>query len=272
MQKLQAGNVLGCDIRNNNGQVDFSGFKASGIQFVYVKATEGVDFLDPFFEQNVQKVKAAGLPVGAYHFATPGTAPNDAVAQAQFFLNAIQGKDLELCPVLDLEHHANEVAMSASQLVEWVQAFRSTVEAAVKMKVCLYTAKGYADANQGFNQALCDMPLWNASYWETPPANVTLPDFGGWTDWVMWQFTDSGTLPGVNGAVDLNYARSIAAIRVSLEDQYNVFQKQNDKEVFLRSFVNYDDAVAYAKQWAMGSVVRISDNQWMWDNFPKQQA
>ena len=76
----------------------------------------------------------------------------------------------------------------------------------------------------------------------------------------------------MNGPVDLNYARSIAAISLPLQDRYNVFQLQNDKQVFLKSFVHYEDAVAYAKQWAMGCVVRIGDNEWMWDNYPKQNV
>lgn len=263
MRQLQASDILGVDLSNNQGHVDFSGFHQAGIRFVFLKATEGNGYTDTYFSTNVQSAKAADLPVGAYHFAHP--ASNSAEDEANFFLSTIKGHDLELCPVLDLETGT----LPADQLVTWVKTFRNIVEEATSMRLILYTGLGYAGTENNFNNALSDMPLWNANYHTSNLAAVTLPNFGGWTDWVMWQYTDSGTLPGVNGHVDLSYARSLDAISQSLKPQYNVFQKQNDKQVLLKSFVDQTDAVNYAKQWELGSVVRISDNEWIWDNYPK---
>lgn len=262
MQPLQSNNILGADVSNNNGSVDFSSFPASGIQFVYLKATEGSNFVDPYFSSNVAGVKAAGLPVGAYHFAHAAT--NSAETEAKLFLNTIKGHDLELCPVLDMEYGY----LAPDKLVTWITTFKNIVEAETNMRMILYTALGYGHSENDFNDALSNIPLWNANYHSGDLTAVTLPDFGGWTDWVMWQFTDSGTLQGVNGYVDLSYARSLEAITQSLKPQYNVYQKQNDQQVFLQSFVDQTDAINYAKQWEMGSVVRISDNEWIWDNYP----
>jgi len=257
MQALQAHNIMGVDISNHQGNVDFSKFKAQGIQFVYVKASEGSTFKDPYLVNNVTKANAAGIPVGAYHFARPDN--NSADKEAQWYLSVIKGLKLDLCPVLDIEVGT----IGANALVGWIKRFREIVENELQMRVILYTGKWFADMKNGFNNALADMPLWYANYTSGNLATVQLPNFGGWTDWTIWQFTDKGAVVGVNGGVDMNYARSLDAIRQSLKPQFNVYQ--NDK--FLRSFVNQADAVSYAKQWENASVVRISDNEWIWDNY-----
>ena len=61
---------LGIDVSNWQGYIDYSQVKASGVEVVYIKASEGTTFKDPYFEYNYENAKANGLKVGFYHFLT----------------------------------------------------------------------------------------------------------------------------------------------------------------------------------------------------------
>src|SRR5437870_4671048 len=60
--------IQGMDVARYQGAVDFGKAHAAGVRFVYMKATEGADYLDPAFRQNWAKARAAGMAHGAYHF------------------------------------------------------------------------------------------------------------------------------------------------------------------------------------------------------------
>ena len=96
--------VLGIDISAHNGDINFEKVAADGISFVIIKATEGGTFKDKKFVENLQKARAAGLKVGAYHFFrfdTPG------YMQGLNFLNSLRGRKLDLPVAIDIEECAN---------------------------------------------------------------------------------------------------------------------------------------------------------------------
>ena len=211
MQALKPTDILVADLSQYQGLVNFTNFKAWGVQAVIVKATEGITYKDPEFASHVSGAKAAGLPVGAYHFAHPDQ--NSADQEAAFFLSSIKGHELALSPILDMESGK----LPAHTLVLWIKRFRQLVEAETGKRLVLYTGKWYADTVGDFENALSDMPLWVSYYVdESKRAGTVLPDFGGWTDWAMWQWTDKGTVGGVTGPVDLSYARSLDVISQSI--------------------------------------------------------
>lgn len=196
---MSAGKVKGIDVSHHNGAINWSQVKSAGVQFVYIKATEGRTYTDPTFLTNVKGVKAAGLKVGAYHFANPANRASDDAAN---FINALKKIDYDLMPVLDLE--SAPTGMTAAQLVAWAKDFLSRVEAATGKRAMIYTGVWFANKYAGFNSALADRPLW-VSYYKT-----TLPSsFAGWTKWTAWQYTDSGKIVGISGNVDLNIAESL---------------------------------------------------------------
>ena len=81
------GNIYeGIDVSGWQGNVDYAQVASSGIQVVYMKASEGIDFVDPYFEQNYENAKANGLKVGFYHYLT-ARSNEAAVAQANFCIN-----------------------------------------------------------------------------------------------------------------------------------------------------------------------------------------
>ena len=81
----------GIDVSSWQGKIDFSQVKASGIEVVYIKSSEGFRSVDSYFEQNYTNAKNAGLKVGFYHYVTARSV-EDAVKQANFFVSTISGK------------------------------------------------------------------------------------------------------------------------------------------------------------------------------------
>lgn len=63
-------NIQGIDVSNWQGYIDYSAVKSSGIEIVYIKASQGTGYKDPYFEINYQNAKDNGLKVGFYHFLT----------------------------------------------------------------------------------------------------------------------------------------------------------------------------------------------------------
>ena len=81
----------GIDVSAYQGDIDFNLVKEAGIDIVYIKSSEGSGFVDPYFEQNYQNAKNAGLSVGFYHYVTARSV-EEAVSQANFFAKTISRK------------------------------------------------------------------------------------------------------------------------------------------------------------------------------------
>lgn len=183
--------VQGIDVSHYQGTVSWPQVKAAGIQFAFAKATDGVTWVDPDFTANWAGMKAAGILRGAYHFFEPD---DDAGQQAQLFLATVQLESGDLPPVLDVE----TAAATSADLWQGVQTWLDQVQAATGLPPILYMSPGFANENDA-PASLVTYPLWVAEYGVAEP---TLPS--GWTQWLIWQSSQSGTVNGVTGAVDLD--------------------------------------------------------------------
>jgi GH25 family lysozyme M1 (1,4-beta-N-acetylmuramidase) len=207
MQTVQPSYVLGVDISNNNGHVDMTAWKDNGVRFVYTKASEGATFKDGLMIENITKAKSAELPIGVYHFVRPSR--NSVAAEANNFIAQLKKAPTELLPVLDVED-TNYVG-TASALIAWVKEFVNQVHAATGKTCMIYTGKWYADRFGGFSE-LSTFKLWTAYYPATRTETTAPESYGGWTSYTAWQYTEKGTLPGVAGNIDMNYAVSLEAL------------------------------------------------------------
>ena len=195
--------LLGVDVSHHQGNINWSLVKSSGKVYAYVKASEGMTYTDPKFVTNMTNGTAAGVIMGAYHFARPDN--NTALQDANNFLNNAGPYigDGFLPPVLDLEDIAGKPALStqftSSQLTAWVQTWMNKVESQTGVKPMIYISSSYANFLQS---SLNTYGLWipkpNTSP-STPPTNL-----GNWNTWVFKQYSWEGNVPGISGAVDLN--------------------------------------------------------------------
>ena len=74
----------GIDVSNWQGYINYEEVKRDGIEIVYIKASEGTNYKDPYFDVNYQNAKNNGLKVGFYHFLT-AINTEEAEEQAKFF-------------------------------------------------------------------------------------------------------------------------------------------------------------------------------------------
>lgn len=192
------------DVSHWEGSIDWNQVKQSGISASYMKATEGTSYTDPTYAQYVQNASAAGLLVGAYHFAHPEQ--NDPIVEAKHFVDVLNQYHTDLMPVLDLESPSSPTnTITGSYVSNWARTFINYVQQTTGKRVMLYTGRWYVN---GFNiTGLSDVPIWVAKYGSTLP--TTLSDWKGWNS---WQYTDSGNVNGV-GTVDMSVTTSLDGLK-----------------------------------------------------------
>ena len=174
--------------------IDWSKVRTDGQSFAFVKATEGGDWVNPHYVEDVQAAHAAGLKTGAYHYARPST---DAKTQAANFAAQIAlAPDQTLPPALDIEVDEGK---SAAQLEQWIEEFTSELKRLTGRTPMIYTYKYFWMGQMNNSQKFSDMPLWLAAYQDQAPDAV-----GGWTKLSFWQRSGSGKVAGIPTDVDMN--------------------------------------------------------------------
>lgn len=220
--------ILGMDVSHWEEKVDWLLLKSVGVEFVFIKASQGNYLRDPMLKSHVAGASAAGLMVGAYHWCDPNI---DARAQAEYSLQQIEG--LPICFLAaDVEQHWQDWQEwrqgHITKQVPPVQISRNAQEIAnywkskAKLPVIIYTRASFVNTYAAPAQAwLPNFPLWVAHYpYQPTRIQTTWDDFKakhlpgiqspalptGCHDWQFWQFTgDKFYLPGVSGAIDLNF-------------------------------------------------------------------
>lgn len=186
--------LKGIDVSQYQGNIDFSKVKASGVDFVIIKAGHGryANQKDPCFDQNYKSAKAVGLKVGAYWYSYADSS-SDAVTEAQACLQVIKGKAFEMPIYFDLEEQS-QFAKGGNFCDNLVKSFCTTLENAGYF-AGLYISR--SPLQNYISSAVANRyALWIAEYGSKCNYNGT---FG------MWQYTSSGRVNGIGGNVDMDY-------------------------------------------------------------------
>lgn len=183
--------VRGIDVSHHQGRIDWARVRASGQYFAYIKASEGADFRDTRFADNWRLARESGLVTGAYHFFTfcsPG------LLQAENFLSVAPSEHTALPLAVDVEFTGNCVGWeSVDEIRRELALFVSHLEAQVGHAPVLYTTE---DVRRTLVPAeLHQHRYWIRSLWGRP---------GRGLESFFWQFSDTGSVPGIRGEVDLN--------------------------------------------------------------------
>lgn len=186
--------VHGIDVSHYQELIDWSdvaSMKISGItlQFAFIKATEGDEKVDSFFEYNWKESKRNKLLRGAYHFYRPNI---NSRLQAQNFINTVKMKAGDLPPVLDIEVTGKYSMNNTRQgLKNWLKI----IENHYGVKPIIYTNLNYYKKHLAGHFE--DYPLWIAQYGR---ADITLNT----NQWTFWQYSDQGQVNGIGGNVDFD--------------------------------------------------------------------
>ncbi len=192
------GETHGIDVSHHQETVDWGAVAASGVHFVYCKATEGVDYVDPLFLENWRGARAAGLRVGPYHMFRPEDAAEDQVTNLVTTLETAGYEPGDLPPVLDIESVSTIAEVSRDELHTRVVAMLREMEERLGRRPVVYTNPSFWRGYLSDTYALAGYPLWLADYVDAPRPE----ELPGWKDWTFWQFTEQGRIEGVPTAVD----------------------------------------------------------------------
>ncbi|MEO0600571.1 MAG: GH25 family lysozyme [Myxococcota bacterium] len=188
--------VQGLDVSHHQGVIDWPRVARDGrFRFVWIKATEGGDFVDPRFAINWREAGSAGFVVGAYHFFTlcrPGT------EQAENLLSVLPEVDGATLPVaVDLELGGNCGARpSRTAFASELGAFLEAVERRTGRPSVLYTTFEFHEAYLT-GADLDARPWWVRSVFTRPGPLDGQP-------WHVWQYLPRGRVDGIEGVVDQN--------------------------------------------------------------------
>jgi len=189
----------GIDVSNHQGAIDWNFVAQSGVQFAFIKATEGGTYQDRFYDQNIRGARAAGIVAGPYHFFRP---KGPVKLQIENFLKVVgKTERADLPPALDLEVPNDWGHFKVPQRVEMICEFLSSIKTALGRNPIIYMSASFSEDVLSESPALSGYPLWVAHHTPAPKPWVPKP----WTHWTFWQHTDKGTINGINGAVDLNW-------------------------------------------------------------------
>jgi lysozyme len=153
--------VHGIDVSYYQGKIDWQKVKAMKeddvhVTFAFIKATEGLLNVDPYFLRNWREAPKAGIKVGAYHFFRP---KRSGLWQANFFLQTANFEKGDLPPVVDIE---SLDGVSPGKMRKELNAFIIQIEEKTKVKPIIYSGlKFYQDNLMGFYD---DYPFWVAHY------------------------------------------------------------------------------------------------------------
>lgn len=176
--------------------IDWQAVAASGQKFAFIKATEATGYVNPFFSTDSFKAQEAGIMPGSYHYAKPSI--GSARAQAQYYAATLAtGPQPSLPPVLDLEESGG---LTVEQLQQWVREFVDEIRIQTGRDPIMYTYYSFWIDKMGDTTEFSHLPLWLAYYSDTLPEYIP----GGWDQPTFWQYSDSGSVNGIQTKVDLN--------------------------------------------------------------------
>jgi len=185
--------TFGIDVSKWQADIDWADVKADGVKYAFIRVSHGVNTIDAFFDDNWEGAGAQGILRGAYQFFEPG---QNAMTQADILLDRmgpLQPGDLP--PVIDVESHGN---LPAAEVAAAVKTWVDHVEAELGVKPIVYTGR-YFWQDYVKSPAFADYPLWIAHYTSGCP-NLPLQ----WADWTFHQYSDKGSVDGVDGPCDVN--------------------------------------------------------------------
>lgn len=186
----------GIDVSHWQGYIDYSEVRRSGIEVVYIKASQGTNIKDAYFEINYENAKANGLKVGFYHFLT-ATNTEEAEQEARFFASVISGKTPDCKLVMDYETFGGVGVQESNEIA---QVFLETTRRLTNKDIIIYS--DLSNSQSRFSSELAEnYELWLAYY----SGEERLREIETrWNNYIGLQYSDRGRINGISGAVDLD--------------------------------------------------------------------
>ena len=190
--------LKGIDVSEHQGAINWSQVKASGVHFAMIRGGYGRNNVDKYFHANAKGATAAGIPIGMYWFSYAYTV-DMARNEAKYAVALAKQYNVTWPIAFDLEYDTvsyaakNGVTITKSMATQMAKAFCEEIKAA-GYNTMNYTNPDYL--NRYFDQSQLPYDVWLAQYASQPSIS----------DMSIWQYSSSGSVPGISGRCDMNYA------------------------------------------------------------------
>ncbi len=202
--------LFGIDVSKWQGTINWAQVKAGGVQYAFIRVSDGITTIDEKFPANWAGAKANNIPRGVYQFFRPN---RDAIEQARIVIDHLDMYGMgELPPVIDVEATGDQTpAVVAQQVGLWIDEIETTLG----VRPIIYSGSYFWDDNVK-STAFSDYPFWIAHY--TSASCPRLP--AAWADWTFWQYSSTGTVSGISGDCDMNrYAGTLEELLDLVPDE-----------------------------------------------------
>jgi lysozyme len=195
---INEGTTTGIDVSEFQNNIDWQQVQKSGVNFAFIRATDGTTIQDSDFVQNWQGAEKTGVLVGPYHYFTT-TSP--VASQITNFVSTVKQVDAgNLPPVLDVEDPAQFSKYTVPQRVAMIQQWLDGVQQQLGVQPMLYMSSNFSAGVLNNAPQFDKYKLWVADY--TTAAQPIVPE--PWKNWDFWQHADNGQVPGITGGVDMD--------------------------------------------------------------------
>lgn len=211
------------DVSSNNGTIDWNEVAKDGVTDVVIRLSLGFNTKDSKADAYSKAAAKAGIRVSYYHFAYPdkktgGTVVADAKNEALYFTGLFKNGGMTAPHWLAVDFEKWEGGadspLNKTEYLQWVVTFLHEVYQVTGKTCLLYSNTPYLNSHLPATHGLGQVPLWISNYNLIP--KPPLPK--GWTNYYMWQYTESGKIRGINGKCDMN-KRSMEETLAKLADK-----------------------------------------------------
>lgn len=185
----------GIDVSQWQRNINFSDVADDNIYIVYIKATQGNNYIDPYFEKNYANAKKNNLKIGVYHYLTARSI-EEAIDEALFFSSVISKKSFDCKLAMDFESFGS---LNKEEINNISETFLEKVKELTNQELIIYS-DSFNSKNIFSTKLASKYPIWIAEYGVSKPAKNK-----NWDLWQGFQYSDKGRVKGINGYVDKDY-------------------------------------------------------------------
>ena len=181
--------VQGIDVSHYQGAIDWTQIQDQGIDFAFIKATEGSSYVDECFYENWRAAGQTELMIGAYHFFS---FDSDARIQAALFIDTVGDLSNKITPVIDVEFYGDKWndPPEKGDVTEQLETMLLILEEYYHAKPVIYTT--YSVYYQYIKGGFKEYPLWIRNVYFPPDWHMK-------GEWTFWQYTDTAVMDGYAG-------------------------------------------------------------------------
>jgi GH25 family lysozyme M1 (1,4-beta-N-acetylmuramidase) len=223
--------MKGIDVSKHNDVINWGEVASSGIEFAIIRAGYGkfLNQKDIRFEENYKGAVNAGLHVGAYWYSYAKNG-EEALEEAKVFYQVIKGKKFDYPVFLDIEEKC-----SRAYADDIVSSFCGYLESK-GYYVGVYASKSFIESYISY-EVISGYCTWVAQWSDSSPSLAG-------PSWAIWQYSDSGTVNGIQGNVDMNECRYLLSDTI-IRNGFNGYAKEKVADSSKKIKILIDDTVVY---------------------------